>query len=185
MDLRSHLLLLLCMAASEVQDTWARPIDFVCDDNARREMNKVKELEAAMGACGGSAVLPIPIRLPCVKIHKGSWEIKTLQVKRADISAALKMLSETVREARGHSLSACQSVLLDQLDKSVTNHLLIVTHLLLPGTGAQGEAEHLGSTCYSRDSQDLQDVLQLYSRLLRGKLEWLIGDLADSCHRDR
>ncbi|XP_018603923.1 thrombopoietin [Scleropages formosus] len=184
MDLRSHLLLLLCMAASEIPDARARPADFVCDDSARRDMNKAKELEAAMNACGGSSVLPVPVQLPCAKIHKASWEIQTLLEKRAEICAALEMLRGAVVAVRGHFLSSCQSILLEQLDSSVTNHLLIVRHLALPGTGVQGDTERLDSTCRSRDTRDLRDVLQLYSSLLRGKLEWLIGDLADSCHGD-
>ena len=46
--LQGVLLLLLYVAASEVQNIRARPIDFVCDFQARRSMNKVEEMESAM-----------------------------------------------------------------------------------------------------------------------------------------
>uniref|UniRef100_A0A8C9SVJ8 Uncharacterized protein n=1 Tax=Scleropages formosus TaxID=113540 RepID=A0A8C9SVJ8_SCLFO len=131
--LPGHLLLLLCMAASEIPDARARPADFVCDDSARRDMNKAKELEA--NACGGSSVLPVPVQLPCAKIHKASWEIQTVSAPiRKTGLIVLTMRESAQRDAVRRQLD---SILLEQLDSSVTNHLLIVRHLALPGTGVQ------------------------------------------------
>uniref|UniRef100_A0A3B3SVC9 Thrombopoietin n=1 Tax=Paramormyrops kingsleyae TaxID=1676925 RepID=A0A3B3SVC9_9TELE len=184
MDISSSLLLLLCMAASKVPITRARPVDFVCSDHARMEMNKAKDLEAAMSECRGSNPLPSLVPLPCVKIHKASWEKKTLQKKRDEVQAALRMLSEGVRVVRTHSQPGCPAVLLDQLEHSVTNHLLIVAHLPLGGEGTQGEYHHADTSCQLRHTQDLGHILEHYNRLLRGKLEWLMGDLSAWCHKE-
>lgn len=40
--------LLIFLAAGEVGNIQAGPVDFVCDDHARRDMNALKKLEAAM-----------------------------------------------------------------------------------------------------------------------------------------
>ncbi|XP_035277507.1 thrombopoietin isoform X2 [Anguilla anguilla] len=100
------LLLLLSMAASDIPGVQARPIDFVCDGHARRDLNTVKELESGMGECSGSALLPLPITLPCMKTHKASWDRKSVQQKRGDIVAALRALAQGVREGEDDSLVA-------------------------------------------------------------------------------
>ncbi|KAJ8378095.1 hypothetical protein AAFF_G00248090 [Aldrovandia affinis] len=140
MALSRVLLLLLCLAASDVRDTQARPIDFVCDYQARRRMNTVKELEAAMRECSGSALLPSPVLLPCVMIHKASWDKKSMQEKRGDIVAALVTV---------------------------------------------GEAESPAADCPGQATQNFGHVLWHLSRLLTGKLEWLVGELSSQCHVER
>lgn len=42
------LLLLLCVVSFEVPNAKTRPIDFVCNAHARRNMNNMKDLEVAM-----------------------------------------------------------------------------------------------------------------------------------------
>ncbi|XP_061098732.1 thrombopoietin [Conger conger] len=170
------LLLLLYTAASRVPGMQARPIDFVCDDQARRDMNTVQELEASMGECHGSALLPSPITLPCVKTHKASWDMKSKQEKRGDIVAALRTLSQGVKEVRLSPLSECQAPLLEKLERSVTNYLHIVTHLELTGEGNRSV-----TACPSQPSQNLSLVLWNFSRLLTGKLEWLAAELTSQC----
>ncbi|KAI1883079.1 hypothetical protein AGOR_G00241550 [Albula goreensis] len=177
MDSSRLLLLLLCTTASKVRDVQARPIDFVCDDQARRDMNMVKELEAGMRECRGSDKLPLAIPLPCVKIHKASWENKSMQEKRGDILAALQTLVQGVRENRPLVLAECQLSLLERLDRSVTNYLHIVTHMEL-----SGEPESLVTSCPSQSTQNLGHVLWHFSRLLTGKLEWLVSELSSQCH---
>ncbi|KAJ8271153.1 hypothetical protein GJAV_G00123350 [Gymnothorax javanicus] len=175
------LLLLLCMAASEVFDIQARPIDFVCDDNARRDMNTVKELELIMGECNGSAHLPSTVTLPCAKTHKASWDRKSMQQKRGDIVTALRMLAEGVRAVRSSaSLPECQSSLLERLERSITNYLHILARLEL-----QGEAEGSVTACPSQPTQDLGLVLWNLSCLLTGKLEWLVAEMRSQCHAER
>ncbi|XP_036410827.1 thrombopoietin [Megalops cyprinoides] len=179
MDLRL-LLLVFCMVASEVPDIQTRPIDFVCDDHARRDMNMVKELEAAMNDCSGSALLPSSIQLPCVKINKASWEKKSMQEKRGDILAALGTLAQGVRVTRMLTTPGCQFSLLERLEHSITNYLHIVTHLELTG-----EAESPVTSCPSQVTQNLGQVLRHFSWLLTGKLEWLIAELKTQCQTER
>ncbi|KAG7470990.1 hypothetical protein MATL_G00119780 [Megalops atlanticus] len=173
------LLLLLCMAASEVRGVQARPIDFVCDDQTRRDMNNVKELEAAMGECSGSSILPATIHLPCVRIHKATWDKKSLQEKKGQIQMTLKTLGEGLQRARAQAPPGCQVSLLERIEHSVTNYLHIVTHLEI-----SGKEEGLDLTCHTQNTQDLGQVLLQYGRLLRGKLEWFVLELRDRCQGD-
>ncbi|KAG5847744.1 hypothetical protein ANANG_G00129470 [Anguilla anguilla] len=173
------LLLLLSMAASDIPGVQARPIDFVCDGHARRDLNTVKELESVMGECSGSALLPLPITLPCMKTHKASWDRKSVQQKRGDIVAALRALAQGVREVRSLLLPECQASLLERLERSVTNYLHILTHLELTG-----EDDSLVAACPSHPTRNLGDVLWSFSRLLTGKLEWLAAELSAGCHAE-
>uniref|UniRef100_A0A3P8ZLW8 Thrombopoietin n=1 Tax=Esox lucius TaxID=8010 RepID=A0A3P8ZLW8_ESOLU len=115
-------LLLLCMVANEVWHATTRPIDFVCDRESRKDMN-------TEGDCEALKTLPSPILLPCSKLHKASWERKSAQEKRGDISASLAALSESVRVARTLSQSGCGSTQLERLERTVNNYLQIITHL--------------------------------------------------------
>ncbi|XP_034147444.1 thrombopoietin isoform X2 [Esox lucius] len=122
-------LLLLCMVANEVWHATTRPIDFVCDRESRKDMNTEAEMRTALGDCEALKTLPSPILLPCSKLHKASWERKSAQEKRGDISASLAALSESVRVARTLSQSGCGSTQLERLERTVNNYLQIITHL--------------------------------------------------------
>ncbi|KAG9348179.1 hypothetical protein JZ751_001914, partial [Albula glossodonta] len=114
MKSRGVLLLLLCMAASEVRDVQTRPVDFVCDNQTRRGLNRVAEIKSAM------------------------------------------------------------STLLERLQHSVTNYMLIVANLEIQGKGGG-----LHSTCHGRKTQHLDQVLMQYNKLLRGMLELFVMELRD------
>ncbi|KAL6468362.1 hypothetical protein MHYP_G00240390 [Metynnis hypsauchen] len=78
MDPSKVLLVLLSMVVSELSEVQSKPLDFVCDSEARRVMNKVKELEEDMVDCGAAAFLPAPVRLPCIRVHKATWAKKSV-----------------------------------------------------------------------------------------------------------
>uniref|UniRef100_A0A674CWN3 Thrombopoietin n=1 Tax=Salmo trutta TaxID=8032 RepID=A0A674CWN3_SALTR len=122
-------LLLLCMVASEVWNAETRPIDFVCDRESRRDMNTVAEMEAALADCDALKTLPSPIQLPCIKVHKASWERKSAQEKKGDIAASLRALSRSVRVVKTLSQPGCAATLLERLEHTVNNYLHIITHL--------------------------------------------------------
>ncbi|XP_078144051.1 thrombopoietin isoform X1 [Centroberyx gerrardi] len=170
-------LLLLCMVASEVWDAETRPIDFVCDGESRRAMNAVADLETALRDCDGLTTLSLPVQLPCIKVHKASWENKSHQEKRGDIVASLGLLIEGVKVARALSQPGCVSSLLQRLEHSISNYLHILTHLEL----SQGPVESPVLSCVPQSTQSLTTVLWTYSRLISGKLEWLVVNLADKC----
>ncbi|KAK6302569.1 hypothetical protein J4Q44_G00269240 [Coregonus suidteri] len=169
-------LLLLCMVASEVRDAETRPIDFVCDRESRRDMNTVAEMEAALADCDALKTLPSPIQLPCIKVHKASWERKLAQEKRGDIAASLGALYGSVRVVKTQSQPGCASALLERLERTVNNYLHIVTHLDIRGSG---ESPLL--SCTPQSTQSLSTVLWTFSRLITGKLEWLMADLTHGC----
>ncbi|XP_064158773.1 thrombopoietin-like isoform X1 [Anguilla rostrata] len=177
MDLNRALLLLLYMAASEVQDIQTRPIDFVCDYQARRSMNKVEEIKSAMGECDGSDLLPSAIPLPCVGINMGAWRKKSLQQKRGQVLAALKVLTEGLKMVRAKTQNGCQSTLLERLEHSVTNYLHIVMNLDI----LQDKGEGQDFACQSRNTLNLDQVLMQYNKLLSGMLEMFMLELKDMC----
>ncbi|KAM9453148.1 uncharacterized protein ACWYII_012379 isoform 1-T1 [Salvelinus alpinus] len=170
------LLLLLCVVSFEVPKAKTRPIDFVCNAHARRNMNNMKDLEVAMVGCSGSDQLPSSLQLPCVRILKATWDHKSLQQKRAEVRGALGVLLDGVGRVRKETKLSCQSSLLERLEHGITNYLHIVTKLDI-----KGDLTDPDPGCPSQQSRSLTQVLQLYGRLLRGKLEWLSLDLRDSC----
>ncbi|XP_076001290.1 thrombopoietin isoform X2 [Genypterus blacodes] len=172
-------LLLLCMVASEVWDVQTRPIDFVCNRDARRAMNIVAEMEAALRVCDGSTTLSTLVQLPCIQVHKASWGNKSVcdpQEQRGDIVASLKLLIEDVKVLKAASQPGCTSSLLHRLERSINNYLRILTHLEL-----SGPAESPALSCVPQSTQSLSTILWTYNRLLSGKLEGLMDNLADKC----
>ncbi|KAF7664562.1 hypothetical protein LDENG_00172900 [Lucifuga dentata] len=169
-------LLLLCMVASEVWDVETRPIDFVCNRDTRRAMNIVAEMETALSVCDVSVILSTPVQLPCIKVHKAAWENKSHQEKRGDIVASLKLLLEGVKVVRALSQPACTSSLLQRLERSINNYLHILTQLEL-----SEPVESPASSCVPQSTQNLSTVLWTYNRLISGKLEGFMDNLADRC----
>uniref|UniRef100_UPI0037E740EA thrombopoietin isoform X3 n=1 Tax=Semicossyphus pulcher TaxID=241346 RepID=UPI0037E740EA len=95
-------LLLLCVVASKVWDAETKPVEFVCNKSARRALNIVAEVEAAL--------------------H---------QEKRGDIVASLRLLVEGVEVVRAQSQPGCAASLLQRLENNINNYLLILRHLQL------------------------------------------------------
>uniref|UniRef100_A0A8K9UMM1 Uncharacterized protein n=1 Tax=Oncorhynchus mykiss TaxID=8022 RepID=A0A8K9UMM1_ONCMY len=116
--------------------------------------------------CSGSDQLHSSLQLPCVRILK-------LQQKHAEVRGALGVLLDSVGRMRTHTKLSCQLSLLERLEHGITNYLHIVTNLDITVRWNPG--------CPSQQSQSLNQVPQLYGRVLRGKLEWLSMDLRDSC----
>ncbi|XP_062337428.1 thrombopoietin isoform X1 [Osmerus eperlanus] len=169
-------LLLLYVFATEVLDAETRPIDFVCDRESRRGINTVVAMEAALADCYALSTLPFPVQLPCIKVHKASWDNKSHQEKQGDIMASLGALAEGVRSVRlVRILPGCASSLLERLEHSINNYLHILTHL------EQVSMVSPVLSCVPQSSQSMKTVLWTYSRLITGKLEWLMSDLIDRC----
>ncbi|XP_054612517.1 thrombopoietin isoform X2 [Dunckerocampus dactyliophorus] len=171
--------LLLCMLASEVWDAGTKPIDFVCSRSARRAMNIVSEIQTAMNDCNSSTSLSTPVHLPCTVLHVASWERKSHQERRQDISASLRLLMEGVKVARHPSQAECSLVLLQRLEHNINSYLLILTHLQL--SDQQGSMESTELSCVPGSSLSLSTVLLNYNRLITGKLERLMISLESRC----
>ncbi|XP_051554766.1 thrombopoietin isoform X1 [Myxocyprinus asiaticus] len=177
MDLSRVLVVVLSMVASELSHIHARPIDFVCDSEARRVMNKVKDLEGEMVDCSAVSSLPSSIQLPCIRIHKATWEMKSVHERRAEILLSLGTLAQDVRSARTLSQPSCVLTLLERLEHSVNNYLHVVKLLHNEGEQVRPQAK----SCLGQDSKDLGLVLKHFGRLLTGKLEWLVVEMAKGC----
>ncbi|XP_057189186.1 thrombopoietin isoform X1 [Triplophysa rosa] len=170
--------MVLSIVASELSHVCTKPLDFVCNSEARAVMNKVKDLEDEMVDCSAVASLPSPIQLPCIRIHKATWEKKSVHERRAEILLSLGTLAQDVRTARTLSQPGCGLTLLERLERNINNYLHVVKLL----HGEQGElAEPQAKSCLGRDSKDLGLVLKHFGRLLKGKLEWLIVEMAKGC----
>uniref|UniRef100_A0A8C2GQM1 Thrombopoietin n=1 Tax=Cyprinus carpio TaxID=7962 RepID=A0A8C2GQM1_CYPCA len=171
------LVVVFSMVASELSHVHTRPIDFVCDSEARRMMNKVKDLQVEMVVCSAVDALPSDIKLPCIRIHKATWERKSVHEQRAEILLSLGTLAQDVRSARTLSQPGCGLTLLERLEHSINNYLHVVRLLHIEGEQVGPQAE----LCLGRPSKDLGLVLKHFGLLLTGKLEWLIAEMAKGC----
>ncbi|XP_076838120.1 thrombopoietin isoform X1 [Brachyhypopomus gauderio] len=134
MDLNKVLFLLLSIVASKVDQVETRPLDFVCDSEVRRVLNKVKDLQQDMVDCGTEDFLPTSIRLPCIKVHKATWGRKSVLERKAEILQSLGLLAQDVRRARTQSQPGCGLLLLERLEHSINNYLHVVTQLHSEGS---------------------------------------------------
>ncbi|XP_049334885.1 thrombopoietin isoform X1 [Astyanax mexicanus] len=185
MDLHKVLLVVLSMVGSDLSCVWSKPLDFICDPEARKVMNKVTELEQDLVDCSAAASLPNSIRLPCIKVHMATWRTKSVPQRRAEVLLSLGSLLQDVRRARDQSQLGCGLNLLERLDRSINNYLLVLTHLHKQVSYSSKEQEESEGTeapaCLGQDSQDLGLVLKHFGRLISGKLEWLVLDMAQAC----
>ncbi|XP_034038572.1 thrombopoietin isoform X2 [Thalassophryne amazonica] len=170
-------LLLLWMVASELRDAETKPIDFVCNRTARRAMNAAAaEMANTLSNCNALVTLATPVQLPCVALHKASWENTSHKQKRDDIADSLRHLSNGIKVARVQTQPGCVSSLLQRLERSASNYVHILTNLDL-----SGPVESPASTCVPQSSSSLSTVLRAYTRLISGKLEALMEKLVDKC----
>ncbi|XP_017212992.1 thrombopoietin isoform X1 [Danio rerio] len=178
MDLNRVLVVVFSMVVSELSHVHTRPIDFVCDSEARRVMNKVKDLQEEKVICSGVDALPSSIQLPCISIHKATWERKSVQERRAEILLSLGTLAQDVRSARTLSQPGCGLTLLKRLEHSINNYLYVVRLLHVEQGEQEGPAVE---RCLGQPSKDLGLVLKYFGLLLTGKLELLIAEMAKWC----
>lgn len=169
-------LLLLCVVTSWPWDAESAPIDFVCNKSAREALNVVSRMESEMLDCEGLAALPNAVQLPCAALHVESWGNQSLQQKRGDLVASLRMLKGGVEAASALSQSRCATSVLRTLLQNINNYLLILTHLHLSGA-----EESPVLSCVPRSTSSMGAVLVAYNRLLSGKLESFIGNLQERC----
>ncbi|XP_039531299.1 thrombopoietin isoform X3 [Pimephales promelas] len=165
------------MVASELSYIHTRPIEFVCDSDVRRMLNKVKDFQEEMKTCSAVDALPFSIQLPCVGIHKPTWERKSVHEWRAEILLSLWTLAQDVQSARTLSQPGCRFTLLERLEHNINNYLLIVKRLHIEGE----QVEHQAEGCQGQRSTDLGLVLKNFGLLLTGKLEWLIAEMENGC----
>ncbi|XP_021445313.1 uncharacterized protein thpo isoform X2 [Oncorhynchus mykiss] len=98
------------------------------------------------------------------------------QEKKGDIAATLRALSRSVSVVKTLSQPGCAATLLERLEHTVNNYLHIITHLDIRGSV---ESPLFSSTAESTHS--LSTVLWTFSRLITGKMEWLMADLTHGC----
>ncbi|KAJ0011613.1 hypothetical protein NQD34_012588 [Periophthalmus magnuspinnatus] len=168
-------LLLLCVVISWPRDAQSLYIDFVCNKTVREALNIVSQMESDLLDCDDVATLPRAVQLPCTALHVASWGNKSLQEKRGDLVASLRLLIEGVKSASALNQTACATSVLRKLQHNVNNYLLILAHLDLSGA-----VESPVLSCVPRSTRSLGTVLLAYNRLLSGKLEHFMDNLSDS-----
>ncbi|KAI4898433.1 hypothetical protein NFI96_000438, partial [Prochilodus magdalenae] len=123
------LLVLLIIVVSELSEVWSKPLDFVCDSEARKVMNKVTELQKDLVDCSAAASLPTPIRLPCIKVLKATWTKKSVWQRQAEVLLSLGSLVQDVRRVQAQSQPSCGLNLLERLERSISRYLHVLTQL--------------------------------------------------------
>uniref|UniRef100_A0A671RWT8 Thrombopoietin n=1 Tax=Sinocyclocheilus anshuiensis TaxID=1608454 RepID=A0A671RWT8_9TELE len=129
------------------------------------------------GVCSAVDALPSDIKLPCIRIHKATWERKSVHEQRAEILLSLGTLAQDVRSARTLSQTGCGLTLLERLEHSINNYLHVVRLLHIEGEQVGPQAE----LCLGQPSKHFGLVLKHFGLLLTGKLEWLIAEMAKRC----
>ncbi|XP_055007747.1 thrombopoietin isoform X2 [Boleophthalmus pectinirostris] len=122
-------LLLLCVATSWPWDAQTLYIDFVCNKPVREALNIVSQMESELLLCEELVTLPTAVQLPCTALHVATWGNKSLQEKREDLVASLRLLTEGVNAVSALSQSACAASVLRRLQHNINNYLLILLHL--------------------------------------------------------
>ncbi|XP_037132029.1 thrombopoietin isoform X2 [Syngnathus acus] len=140
MALSKLLLPLLLLLACQVPRAQSKPVDFECSRSARRALNIVEEMQAALNNCNGSNSLLRPVQLTCAELHVASWERKSHHERRQDIIVSLRHLLESVKVARPLGQAECASLLLQRLEHNINSYLLILTHLQLSVRRRPGQA---------------------------------------------
>ncbi|XP_037132028.1 thrombopoietin isoform X1 [Syngnathus acus] len=177
MALSKLLLPLLLLLACQVPRAQSKPVDFECSRSARRALNIVEEMQAALNNCNGSNSLLRPVQLTCAELHVASWERKSHHERRQDIIVSLRHLLESVKVARPLGQAECASLLLQRLEHNINSYLLILTHLQL----SDKQVESTELSCVPGSTLSLSTVLLNYRRLITGKLERLMMSLESRC----
>ncbi|XP_049602490.1 thrombopoietin [Syngnathus scovelli] len=177
---RLLLLPLLLLLAYQVLCAQSKPVDFECSRSARRALNIVEEMQAALNNCNGSSSLLRPVQLTCAELHVASWERKSHHERRQDIVVSLRHLLESVKVARPLSQAECASLLLQRLEHNINSYLLVLTHLQLSDKQDK-QVESTELFCVPGSTLSLSTVLLNYRRLITGKLERLMMSLESRC----
>lgn len=171
------LLLLVGVISFHIYKVQAGPIDFWCNCQARKNMEKRTDgLEKEMANCVGSDTLSSPVQLPCVLVNTSEWALKTLQQKHAEVFGDLLGFQDTVQGTRNQT-TQCQMSVLERLQHLIKNYLLIVRKLPIQNDSAM--SPHSGvQNCSSQTT--LSKVLPQFRNLLKGKMKRLAMDLQES-----
>ncbi|XP_068173987.1 thrombopoietin isoform X2 [Antennarius striatus] len=175
------LLLLIGVISSHLPEIQARPADFWCNSQARKNMgNKIEGLKKDTADCVGSDLLSSPVQIPCVWIHVAEWANKTLQQKREEVVGSLQMFQDGVLRVMNETRLQCQTSRLREVGHHISNYLAIVSRLQIQ----EDQVMPPDSTVQRCSSQtSLNKVLELFRMLLKGKLERLAIDLQDGICR--
>ncbi|KAI5608920.1 thrombopoietin isoform X1, partial [Silurus asotus] len=177
------LFLLLSLVLSDLSHPEAKPLDFVCVSEARKVMNKVKNLQDDLAQCSAAAFLPAPVRTPSIRINMMIWKSQPIAERRAEILQSLRMLAQDIHNARVRSQAECALRLLELLEHNIYNyiHTLTQLHTQVYTHNIYNYIHTLTQLHTQIVSQDLGRVLQNYDRLISRKLEWLVSEMAKDC----
>ncbi|KAL2097961.1 hypothetical protein ACEWY4_007168 [Coilia grayii] len=186
MAISSPLLQLLVLVASTACGVHTNLSTFLCDWDARNDMNQAKSLRTSMKDCSDLSRLPSRIRLPVTKIQKADWESRPFQDRMAEILQSLRNLVQDVKDARKLVQAGCSSSLLERLEHNANSYQVILTHRTITVVIQQLYPTEVTSPPLTQkepyeETDDLDKVLRYFDKLLSGRLEWLITELNLSC----
>ncbi|XP_060761432.1 thrombopoietin [Neoarius graeffei] len=172
------LCLLLGLVLTELSHLEAKPHDFVCVSEARKVMYKVKDLQEDLAQCSTAVFLPAPVRIPCIKVNIMNWKNKPIPERTAEILQSLAMLAQDIHNARNGSQADCALKLLGRFEHNIKNYIHTLTQLHSQN-GLEGPK--VPESPIQQVSQDLNQVLQQFDRLISRKLELLISEMVKEC----
>ncbi|KAB5535953.1 hypothetical protein PHYPO_G00123790 [Pangasianodon hypophthalmus] len=172
------LFLLLSLVLSELSHPEAKPLDFVCVSEARKVMNKVKDLQEDLAQCSAAAFLPAPVRIPCIRVNIMTWKSKPIPEHRAEILQSLQMLAQDIHHARNGSQAECACKLLGRLEHNINNYIHTLTQL---HSQSGLDRPKVPDPSVQHVSQNLSLILQRFDLLISRKLEWLVSEMAKEC----
>ncbi|KAF5895233.1 zinc finger FYVE domain-containing protein 9-like isoform X1, partial [Clarias magur] len=172
------LFLLLSVVLSELSHPEARPLDFVCVSEARKVMNRVKDLQDELVQCSTAALLPAPVRVSPIRVNIMSWKSKPIPERGAEILQSLRMLAQDIQHARNGSQVECAVELLGHLEHNINNYIHTLTQLHSQSGSTESK---LPDSSVQPVSKNLSSVLQHFDGLISRKLEWLVSEMAEEC----
>ncbi|XP_062843747.1 thrombopoietin [Trichomycterus rosablanca] len=181
--------LVLTVVCSEFSPADADANDFLCRGEARKMMNKVKELEQELVGCSAARSLSTPVRLPCTRVHVATWRQKPVSERSAEVLLSLRLLVQDLHQAKIQNPSGCTNTLLHNLKHNVNNYILTLTQLHTQGGSDRSEGSDRSDGvkvpgCPAQESQNLGSVLKRFELLISRKLEYLMTDMMKACPPD-
>ncbi|MEQ2226350.1 hypothetical protein ILYODFUR_026600 [Ilyodon furcidens] len=169
----SRLLLLLLIGATvpHLLQVHARPADFWCDTNTRLSLMLNFKDE---GNCPD--VLPSPFLVPCVGLNLLEWENKTLQEKKAEVLENFQVFQDGIWHVGNQSNLECQAWV-ETFKHNVLQFVKIVSRVHKQNDGSTPPRT---PTQKCGEKNKLSEVLKIYRKLTRGKLEYLAIDIRET-----
>uniref|UniRef100_A0A4W4DS87 Uncharacterized protein n=1 Tax=Electrophorus electricus TaxID=8005 RepID=A0A4W4DS87_ELEEL len=152
-----------------------------CEPELHLCLQNILNISPNIENCNGSDHLAFTIQLPCIRIHKASWDKQSVSN-----TAHYFRPKPYLRLSLGHTSPTHNGFtffLLNYLEHNVQNHHVYTSCLLTlsPVCSLQGTLGPQATSCKKQQTKSLGQTLKLYNLLLRGTLDLLLVEFSDNC----